>query len=182
MDIKLIKINQNKKLLQELFHNMSRELSKDEIQKHILTDNFKDLYYLVSKYGSPVYRDIVIFAYLINLIAQISLERVVSILDQATAPYWLGLYGLQINSTIDCVASRCFISYCNIETLKLRYRDVEDLKHYAEIKNSDIDVLEVTINPPTTPIQNYDKTILKQLRKWLESYNTKVNEIQISYR
>lgn len=80
------------------------------------------------------------------------------------------------------MVSKCFISYCNVETLRLRYQDFEDLRHQVEIKNSDIGVLEVTINPPTTPIQNYDKTNLKQLRKWLESYNTKVNEIQISYR
>lgn len=41
---------------------------------------------------------------------------------------------------------------------------------------------ENTNNPPTTPTQNHEKTTVGQLCKWLESYNTKVNEIQISYR
>jgi hypothetical protein len=182
MDIKLIKINKNLKLLQDLFNNMSQTLTKDEIQQLVFTDSIRDLFYVVTKYGTPVYRKEVVLSYLINLIAQVSLERVASILDQTTAPSCFGLYGLQTNYIVDCVVSKCFISYCNVETLRLRYRDFEDLRHQVEIKNSDIGVLEVTINPPTTPIQNYDKTILRQLRRWLESYNTKVNEIQISYR
>lgn len=182
MDIKLIKINQNNKLLQELFTNMSMKFTKDEMEQYIATDDIKELYYLVNKYGNPVYRKKVVFAYLINLIAQASLDRVSSLLNHMGSFPCIGLYGLHINSTIDCVASECFISYCNIETLKLRYKDFEDLKHYVEIKNSDIDVLEVTINPPTTTIQNHEKTTIEQLRKWLNSYNTKVNEIQIIYR
>lgn len=182
MDIKLIKTNTNKKLLQDLFDNMSKKLTKEEIQQYIFAGNLNDLIYLVKKYNNPVYRKEVVLSYLINLIAQVSLERVASILDQTTAPSCFGLYGLQTNYIADCVVAKCFISYCNVETLRLRYQDFEDLRHQVEIKNSDIGVLEVTINPPTTPIQNYDKTILKQLRKWLESYNTKVNEIQISYR
>lgn len=182
MDVKLIKTNTNKKLLQNLFDNMSKKLTKEEIQQYIFAGNLNYLIYLVKKYNNPVYRKEVVLSYLINLIAQVSLERVASILDQTTAPSCFGLYGLQTNYIVDCVASKCFISYCNIETLRLRYQDFEDMRHQVEIKNSDIGVLEVTINPPTTPIQNYDKTILKQLRKWLESYNTKVHEIQISYR
>lgn len=182
MNIKLIKINQNKRLLQDLFNSVSRKLTKDEIQQYLFAGNLNYLVYLVKEYNSPVYRKEVVLSYLINLLAQVNIECVSSLLDQITAPFYFGLYGLQTNSIINCVASKCFISYCNIENLRLRYQDFEDLRHYVEIKNSDIGVLEVTINPPTTPIQNYDKTILEQLRKWLKSYNTKVNEIQISYR
>lgn len=35
MDIKLIKTNTNKKLLQNLFDNMSKKLTKEEIQQYI---------------------------------------------------------------------------------------------------------------------------------------------------
>ena len=74
MDIKLIKTNTNKKLLQELFHNMSRELSKDEIQQYIFAGNLNYLIYLVKEYNNSVYRKEVVLSYLINLIAQVSLN------------------------------------------------------------------------------------------------------------
>ena len=182
MDIKLIKTNTNKKLLQNLFDNMSKKLTKEEIQQYIFAGNLNHLIYLVKEYNNPVYRKEVVLSYLINLIAQVSLEQVASLLDQAVASSCIGLYGLQIKSRVASVASKCFISYCTIENLMLRYKNFEHIRTYVEIKHSDINVLRVVLETPTTPIQNYDKTILKQLRKWLESYNTKVNEIQISYK
>ena len=38
MEIKVIKINTNKKLLQNLFDNMSKKLTKEEIAESIRTD------------------------------------------------------------------------------------------------------------------------------------------------
>lgn len=69
MDIKLIKTNTNKKLLQNLFDNMSKKLTKEEIQQYIFARNHNDLIYLVKKYNNPVYRKEVVLSYLINLIA-----------------------------------------------------------------------------------------------------------------
>ena len=126
MDIKLIKTNTNKKLLQNLFDNMSKKLTKEEIQQYIFAGNHSDLIYLVKKYNNPMYRREVVLSYLINLIAQVSLERVASILEQTTAPPCFGLYGLQTNYIANCVVSKCFISYCNVETLRLRYKDFEE--------------------------------------------------------
>lgn len=41
MDVKLIKTNTNKKLLQNLFNNMSQTITKDEIQQLVFTDSLR---------------------------------------------------------------------------------------------------------------------------------------------
>lgn len=91
MDIKLIKINKNKIVLQGLFNTMSRTLTKDEMQQLVFTDSLKALCSLIARYNSPVYRTKVVFAYLINLLAQVDIDHVSSILDQAVALNIIGL-------------------------------------------------------------------------------------------
>lgn len=55
MDVKVIKTDTNKNLLQNLFDNMSKKLTKDEMQQLVFTDSTKNLYSLVERYISPIY-------------------------------------------------------------------------------------------------------------------------------
>lgn len=182
MNIELTTNNKNLELLRELFTNMTQKITNDEIRQVVSTGSFEDLYRLVARFNNPVYRKEVVFAHLINVLAQTSLTRVSSLLDQAVASSCIGLYGLQIKSRIASVASKCFISYCTIENLMLRYKNFEHIRTYVEIKHSDINVLRVALETPTYPVQDQDKITANQIHKWLNSHNVKVNELQIVFK
>lgn len=182
MDIKLIKINKNMIVLQGLFNTMSRTLTKDEMQQLVFTDSLKDLCSLITRYNSPVYRTKVVFAHLINLLAQVDIDHVSSLLDQAVALNIIGLYGLQINSNLGIICSSSYINYCTIETLRLRFNDFESLRTYVDLNNSEINVLRVALETPTTFIKNPYEETEQQIHRWLISSNTKVNELQIVFK
>lgn len=182
MDVKVIRINKNMIVLQGLFNTMSRTLTKDEMQQLVFTDSLKALCSLIARYNSPVYRTKVVFAYLINLLAQVDIDHVSSLLDQAVALNIIGLYGLQINSNLGCIGSSSYINYCTIETLRLRYNDFESLRTYVDLNNSEINVLRVALDTPTTFIKNPYEETEQQIRRWLISSNTKVNELQIVFK
>ena len=182
MDIKLIKINKNMIVLQSLFNTMSRTLTKDEMQQLVFTDSLKALCSAIARYNSPVYRTKVVFAYLINLLAQVDIDHVSSLLDQAVALNIIGLYGLQINSNLGCIFSSSYINYCTIETLRLRFKDFESLRTHVDLNNSEINVLRVALDTPTTFIKNPYEETEQQIRRWLISSNTKVNELQIVFK
>lgn len=181
MNIKLIKVNKNMKVLQDLFSTMSRILPKDEIRQPVFTDSYKDLYYVVTKYCTPVYRDKVVFGYLINLLAQVDIDHVSSILDQSITFYHLGLYGLQINSPLLCSGGDCYINYCTLEDLRLRYTVFEELNRFVDLKNSEIDTLTITLKESTEQVQNHITTE-SRIHKWLSSNNVKVNNLQIELK
>lgn len=160
---------------------MSRILTKDEIQQLVFTDSYKDLYYVVAKYCTPVYRVKVVFGYLINLLAQVDIEQVSSLLDQTITFYCLGLNGLQINSTLLCSGDDCYINYCTLDTLKLRYVNFEDLNRMVDLKNSEINTLIITLVVSTAQDQNHITTE-SRIHKWLRSNNVKVNNLQIELK
>lgn len=181
MNIKLIKINKNIKVVQDMFNTMSRILPKDEIQQLVFTDSYRDLYYVVAKYCTPMYNNKVVFGYLINLLAQVDIDHVSSLLDQATTFHYTGLYGLQINSPLRCCGDDCYIIYCILDDLMLRYTDFENLNRFVDLKNSEINTLLIVLDDSIAHVQNHI-TLESQIYKWLSSNNVKVNNLQFEFK
>ena len=120
--------------LKDFFNDLSTKLSKNSTNQILHSHILEKIYSLITEYSERTMDGRILLAELLNLYAQVDISKAGLLMDQIEAPFCFGLYGLQTNFTINCVASKCFISYCNIETLRLRYKDFEDLKYQVEIK------------------------------------------------
>ena len=180
MDIKLIKINKNMIVLQGLFNTMSRTLTKDEMQQLVFTDSLKALCSLIARYNSPVYRTKVVFAYLINLLAQVDMRKAEILIEQLNSLCFIGLFGLRISDKHLEFRHICklYIYSCDVDYLTIYTSIFSDFAVDIEIKNSIINTLVIYIN---VLCMTEKPRIERQVLEYLEKNKVTVDNLQIKF-
>lgn len=186
MDIKVTS-NEVTTRLKSFFEKIPSNVNKELIKHSLSSGNLEDIFSLITQYKEPGRGNMLTLAELLNLYAQLDINKATALINQFGELDEVGLAGLQINGEVSLKPNcSCFIENCVLNKLSLRYTDLdnflESLRTYVDLNNSEINVLRVALDTPTTFIKNPYEETEQQIRRWLISSNTKVNELQIVFK
>lgn len=169
--------------LKSFFENIPSNVNK-ELIKHILSsDNLEDIFSIITQYKEPARDTMRILSELLNLYAQIDINKATALISQIGELDEVGLAGLQINGEINLKPNcRCFLSGCEFSYLALRYSDDDSLFDNIFLHGSYIHTLKITFDSYMCKQAMYVIDIESEIHKWITSRDTKVNDLQIWYR
>lgn len=174
MKVKVIKNMKRLSRVKELFNS----ITNDEIKQLISLNSLSDVVAIIEQCDLVKYDTRAVLADLLNLYFQVNINKATILINQLEKQSIFGITGLQIESDLRLKPNcDCFINSCDIKSVSCEYSNVEALRNYLELNNSNIHTLKITFD-----YSMYVLDIEPEIHKWINSRHTKVNEIQISYR
>ena len=169
--------------LKSFFENIPSNVNKELIKHSFSSGNLEDIFSIITQYKEPARDTKLILSELLNLYAQLDINKATALISQIGELDEVGLAGLQIDGEMSLKHNcRCFISGCDFNYLALRYSDDDSLFDNIFLHNSSIHTLKITFNSYMCKQEMYGIDIESEIHKRITSRHTKVNDLQIWYR
>lgn len=182
MEIKVIS-NEVTTRLKSFFENIPSNVNKELIKQSLSSGNLEDIFSLVSQYKEPGRGNMLILLEMLNLYAQIDINKATALISQIGELDEVGLAGLQINGEVSLKPNcGCFMSRCDINFLSLRYSDDDSLFDNMSLHDSFIHTLKITFDSSMSKKLMFGLDIESEIYEWINSGYTKFNDLQIWYR
>lgn len=182
MSIKVLK-NENSYRIKELFDITAKRLSKESINKILSSNNLMNIYKLILDHKSSVRSTCILIADLLNLYAQIDLERATLLINQIGELDDVGIAWLQIDSELTLKHNcDCYIENCVLNKLSLRYTDLDSFLDSAHIRNSFIQTLKITFDASMSKQLVYGLDFEEEVWAQLKLLQSDANDVQIWFR
>ena len=182
MEIKVISKEVTTRL-KSFFENIPSNVNKELIKHSFSSGNLEDIFSMITQYKEPGRGNMLILSEMLNLYAQIDINKATALISQIGELDEVGLAGLQINGEVSLKPNcGCFMSRCDINFLSLRYSDDDSLFDNMSLHDSFIHTLKITFDSSMSKKLMFVLDIESEIHEWINSGYTKFNDLQIWYR
>lgn len=121
-------------------------------------------------------------AELLNLYAQLDINKATALINQIGELDEVGLAGLRINGEVSLKPNcSCFIENCVLNKLSLRYTDLDNFLDSTFIRNSFIHTLKITFDASMSKQLVYGLDFEEEVWAQLKLLLSDANDLQIWY-
>lgn len=181
MDIRVLK-DETTFRLKDFFNDLSTKLSKNSTNQILHSHILEKIYSLITEYSERTMDGRILLDELLNLYAQVDISKAGLLMDQIGELDSVGIAGLQIDSDVILKPNcSCYINNCVMDTLSLRYSNLNEFLESVVLFNSFFANLKITFDASESKQLMYGLDFEEEVWAQLKLLLSDANDVQIKF-